>query len=117
MGVVAALLDAWRGGGLRAWRREAHALFPAAFRADVAAALLATLGSHGAAAIAAGPAASSAVAVSCGTRQQRNPLRMLRDLHLLDAVFQALLLAHMGGAAAVQQAPLECEPAPPPADD
>ena len=36
-----AMLTAWEQGELRAWRRDAHAMFPAAFRADVAAFALA----------------------------------------------------------------------------
>ena len=43
---VAAMLEAWARGELRRWSRAAHAHLPPAFRADVASALLATLGSR-----------------------------------------------------------------------
>ncbi len=81
---VANMLAAWLRGELRVWSRAAHAMFPAAFRADVRATLLAM------------GATSSANGLASA---QHNPLRMLRDHHLLDEVFKALFIAHMGGPA------------------
>ncbi len=92
-------LTEWQSGGLRCWRRDVHALFPAAVRADVAATLLATLGSFDDGSAGADDAPRAA--------RQQNPLLTLRQQHVLDMVFTALLLAHMGGPAAV------ANPAPP----
>ena len=110
------MLDAWQDGGLRCWTLDAHAFFPAAFRADVAATLLATLGSGddgddsaadddapagGAAArqrLGDSPGlAASVLAPVAGARASPNPLRALQNEHVLDALFQALLTLHMGG--------------------
>ena len=77
---VTDLLAAWSRGELREWRREAHALFPAAFRADVAAALLALTSS-----------------IAAHAPPSTNPLRILQSHHLLEPLFSVLLVAHMGG--------------------
>ncbi len=87
---IANLLAAWQRGELRVWSRAVHAMFPAAFRADVRAVLLAI----GVASVRA-PAGVRTLALA-----GENPLRLLRDHHLLDEVFKALLIVHMGGPAA-----------------
>ena len=96
------MLAQWSRGGLRAWHRDAHFAFVAAFRTDVASLLLATLGSlEEGADDAAGAGAASRSAL------WRNPLRMLRHEgqgELLELVFQSLLIAHMGGPAAPPRA-------------
>ena len=86
------MLADWPSGRLRAWRSETHALFPAAFRADVQALLLATLGSLDAAA-----AVDETTHAHHRAAPMQNPLRMLHERDLLHAIFQPLLLAHMGG--------------------
>ncbi len=73
------VLDAWRAGLLRAWSVAAHALLPAAVRHDVAAMLLATLGS--------GRLAGGA-----------NPLRVLQGHYVLQHICTALIAAHLGCA-------------------
>ena len=84
------LVAAWRRGELRHWTRRLHPLLPAAFRADVAALLLATIGT---------PDAGKGA----------NPLRrLLLDCSMLDGILQALMLAHMGPPAAL---PLPAAPA------
>ena len=123
---VAALLEAWARGELRRWSRTAHAFFPAAFRADVRATLLAMLGSrrcqerdgltqqqraepqHHAAAPAAAhsPQQGSRRLPGCALAPGMNPLRALREHSLLDALLDALLLLHMEGP--------PCRPQPPP---
>ncbi len=88
---TAALLSAWRAGALRCWSRRHHAVFSAAFRADVASLLLACLGSS-------------------ATPGERNPLRLLSEHKLLRHVFVQLLKLHMGAlprAAAGEALPLE----------
>lgn len=106
-----AIIAAWRRGELREWRREVHALLPAAFRADVAAVLLATFGRP---AVAGGAGSSRRLrprSIPGGEAAQRardassahipppaeNPLRMLQSHHMLEPLFNALLIAHMGG--------------------
>lgn len=103
----------WQRGGLRCWRHEVNPLFPAAVRADVASTLLATLGSLDARSADAGDARHRSGGGACGQALgaspavRQNPLLMLRQQHVLDMVFTALLIAHMGGPAAV------ANPAPP----
>ena len=92
MHAVAALLAAWARGELRTWRCEQHALFPAAIRADIASTLLATLGSMDGR----GDADADAGAVARPRRGAENPLRLLASHMLLDSIFHALLIAHMG---------------------
>ena len=102
---------AWAGGGLRAWRLDSHASFPAAFRTNVQALLLATLGSLDAAAAVAQDHAGDAGPVRRSARFARrtavllpNPLRTLHERDLLEPIFQALLHAHMGGPPAPPRA-------------
>ena len=123
---VAALLEAWARGELRRWNRTAHAFFPAAFRADVRATLLAMLGSRGCQEHDAqtqqrrmSPQHHAAAPASAHSPQQQgsrhppgcvlapgaNPLRALREHSLLDSLLEALLLLHMEGPA--------CRPPPP----
>ena len=85
----------WFRGELRCWSRDAHAVFPSAFCNDVASVLLATLGSLD---------FERAEAAWPGLALHDNPLRMLREQHLLEPLFNALLLAHMGGPAAPPRA-------------
>ena len=125
---VAAMLEAWARGELRRWNRTAHAFFPAAFRADVRATLLAMLGSrhcqdddgqaqqrrpspqHPAAA----PTSAHSPLLQQGSRRPpgcvlapgANPLRALREHSLLDMLLDALLRLHMEGP--------PCMPPPPP---
>jgi ankyrin repeat protein len=109
-------LTKWQSGGLRCWTLDTHALFPAAFRADAAATLLATLGSLDGGSAEADDvprAARRRPGMACGQTPSasparlQNPLLMLRQQHVLDNMFTALLVAHMGGPAAV------ANPAPP----
>jgi hypothetical protein len=108
---IETMLAAWAGGGLRAWRLDSHASFPAAFRINVQALLLATLGSLDAAATVAQDHAGDAGAVRRSARVARrtavllpNPLRTLHERRLLEPIFQALLHAHMGGPPAPPRA-------------
>jgi hypothetical protein len=110
---VAAMLEAWARGELRRWSRAAHAHLPPAFRADVAAALLATLGSRrcdnedGDSAQRASPQrhASGNETMSperqrppvCALAPRANPLRALREHSLLEALLDKLLLLHIEG--------------------
>ena len=99
---IETMLVEWPRGCLRAWRLEWHALFPSAFRADVGSLLLATLGSRlldVGAEDSAGEAESMPRAARRTAHQPQNPLRTLHEHRLLEPVFQALLLAHMGGPA------------------
>lgn len=90
-----ALLAAWARGELRTWRREQHPLFPVAIRADIASTLLATLGSVEGRDAADADADAGAV-VARARRGAENPLRLLASHMLLDSIFHALLIAHMG---------------------
>lgn len=111
---VAAMLEAWARGELRRWSRAAHAHLPPAFRADVAAALLATLGSRrcddeDGDAQRASPqrraSASDETMMSperlrppvCALAPRANPLRALREHSLLEALLDKLLTLHMEG--------------------
>ena len=87
------LLAAWLRGERRVWSRAEHVLFPSAFRADVAATLLATLGSLAEEVLEAHGERSAAP----GRRALLNPLALLRNHALLEPLFAALLRAHMGG--------------------
>ena len=73
---------AWVRGELHTWRRSRHDQFPRAFRDDVAAVLLATLGND---------------------ERAENPLRVVRQQLVLNKLFKALLRAHMGGAVATSR--------------
>ena len=108
---IATMLAEWPRGSLRAWRLDAHALFPAAFRADVQALLLATLGSPDAGDAAAegcvgeaGPAADGVRGGRCVSARLQNPLRVLHQRGFLEALFQPLLILHMGGPVAPPRA-------------
>ena len=92
---VADVLAEWPRGGLRAWRLRTHALFPAAFRADVTSALLATLGSWGADGD--GEALAGSFASAGRAAPRPNPLRALHHLGLLQPLFTLLLILHKGG--------------------
>ncbi len=94
-------LAEWQRGGLRVWSRPVHDLLPAAVRADVASALLATLGSLDDGSDNADDSrqrygAASDQALDSSRGGQPNPLRTLRQQHVLDNVFTVLLVAHMG---------------------
>ena len=102
--VIDTMLIEWPRGSLRVWRSETHAFFPDAFRADVRALLLVTLGSLDATAAVADGHGGEAGPAACGTsaarrivRRLQNPLSMLHAHRLLEPIFQALLHAHMGG--------------------
>ena len=90
------MLAEWSRGGLRAWRPDVNALFPAALRADVQAVMLATLGS-----LDVDDHAGESAAVA---RRLHNPLRMLHERGVLQPVFQALLHMYMGGPPAPPRA-------------
>jgi hypothetical protein len=100
--VISEMLIAWPRGGQLAWSNATHKMFPAAFRADVAAALLATLGSPETAGRRGAKAAACAGGGSepTGGGTLRNPLRMMREQYLLEMVFKALLKLHVGVPAA-----------------
>jgi uncharacterized membrane protein YgcG len=112
---VAALLAAWPRGELRAWSRARHAVFPAPFRADVASLLLATLGSSSSRGDAetapTAPGAAAGSVVTARATRGVNPLRALQQHFLLEELFRALLLAHMGGPPVVPIAAAALMPA------
>ena len=106
--VVARLLVEWPQGALRLWRPAVHQMYPSAFRADVAATLLATLGS-----LDAGDTAVSSHVIVPRRASKRlrgiapgadadvtvdgdNPLRLLQEQQVLDVVVRALLKLHVG---------------------
>ncbi len=94
---VAALLAAWPRGELRVWSRAAHAAFPAPFRANVAAVLLATLGTA--------EGGVPATATVPGSPRRHNPLRELNEHSLLCELFRVLLPLHMGGPSVLRPPP------------
>jgi hypothetical protein len=83
---TAQMLRAWADGALLFWSRGHHSLFPAPFRADTRALLLATLGTS-------------------GEEQRSNPLAILAEHTLLGPLISQLLQLHMGGPPAAVSCP------------